>query len=56
MTVYVLRRSIGGYVTWPGMARSYTRNPMDARWFSSAEEAERNRCPGNESIVQIEVG
>jgi hypothetical protein len=53
MTVYVLRRTIGGYVTWPGSARSYTRNVLDARWFATREEAERNRCPDNEHVVLI---
>ena len=54
---FALRRSapLGGYVAWPGSPSSYVRNLSDARWFASREEAERNRCPGIETIVTLDL-
>lgn len=52
---FVLRRTDqgGGYVTPPGSPKSYTKNKAAARRYSSREEAERDRCKGNEVIEEV---
>jgi hypothetical protein len=52
--MYVIKRNDGAYVTPPGSFRSYTQRIQDARVFQSKETAEKERCPGNESVVTIE--
>ena len=44
----------GGYVARPGNPSSYTNHVDHIRFFSTREETESNRCPGNEIVVQIE--
>lgn len=52
---YLLRRTDqgGGYVAPPGSAKSYTKSRDKARRFNTREEAERDRCPGNEVIEEV---
>ena len=47
---YIIVRSDGAYVTRPGTPASYTRDLTRAWVIPSREEAERNRCPGNETV------
>jgi hypothetical protein len=53
---YVIRRTDqgGGWVARPGHPGSYTGKLQHARVFGSMEEAERNRCPGNEIILPLD--
>lgn len=54
---YVIKHTNGrkGYVTEPGSKRSYTPSLQRARVFNTREEAEGNRCPGNEYVVEIDT-
>lgn len=47
------RNSDGKYVARPGSKNSYTKFLQHARVFRTREEAERDRCPENERIVDI---
>lgn len=51
--MYVLVRSDGAYVARPGSASSYTRSLQNARTYPTKEAAERDRCPGNETVVAV---
>jgi len=53
---YLIQRTDqgGGYVARPGSQSSYTRNVLAARRFATREEAEAQRCPGNERIVSLD--
>lgn len=53
---YVIKRTDqgGGYVAPPGSRASYTPYLQSAQVFSTREEAERNRCPGNEVVLPVE--
>lgn len=42
-----------GYVAKPGRAKSYTNTLTHAQLFSTKEEADRHRCPGNEMVVEV---
>lgn len=42
------------YVAKSGFRSSYTTNLALARKFSTKEEAEGNRCVGNEMVVDLE--
>lgn len=55
MTGYVIRRTDqgGGFVSRPGSEKSYTRNLENARIFKTRGEAEADRCPGNEVVVDL---
>lgn len=52
---YVLKRTDqgGGYVAPAGSEKSYTKLLSKARRFVTRQEAEAERCPDNEVIVQI---
>jgi hypothetical protein len=52
---FILKRTDqgGGYVAPAGSKRSYTRSPHRARIFETLEEAQDNRCPGNEVVMQF---
>jgi len=52
--MYILvRNSDGAYVACPGSQTSYTKSILRARVFRTREEADRERCPGNESITKM---
>ncbi len=53
--MFILKRTDqgGGYVAPPGSLKSYVRNPVKARRFATREEADRNRCVENETIVAL---
>jgi hypothetical protein len=55
--MYVIKRTDqgGGYVARPGMQSSYTVHVEHVRKFATREEAESNRCPGNEVVVPLET-
>lgn len=55
MNGYVLRRTDqgGGYVAKPGSKGSYTKKLENARIFQTREQADAERCKGNEVIVPI---
>ena len=53
MKKYILQRKDGKYVANPGGRYSYTTKRDLARRFNTREEAEKNRCAGNEHIVEI---
>lgn len=44
----------GGYVSKPGHRSSYVKNLRFARKFQTKDEAELNRCPENEIVVDLE--
>lgn len=52
---YVIKRTDqgGGYVAPRGSPSSYVRGLQHARVYSTSEEAERDRCPGNEVIREV---
>jgi hypothetical protein len=54
---YIIIREDGAFVSDPhsnGTGGSYTRNLQKARVYESRESAERDRCPGNESVSTVE--
>jgi hypothetical protein len=53
---YVIRRidQGGGYVAKPGSGPSYTSDLRLARKYQTRQEAETDRCVGNEVIVDLE--
>ena len=53
--MYAIKRTDqgGGYVAPAGSHKSYTKNVRNAQLFTNREDAERNRCPGNEVIVDL---
>jgi hypothetical protein len=51
--IWLLKRNDGAYVAPAGSWHSYTRDIREARKFASLAEAERERCPENESIVAL---
>lgn len=51
--MYVIRRNDGVYVANLGERCSYTPSLERARKFSTRESAERERCPGNETVVSV---
>ena len=52
MRVFIIQRidQWGGYVAKPGGKSSYVVRKVDARKFSTMEEAEANCCPENEVV------
>lgn len=54
---YVIKRTDqgGGYVAPAGSKKSYTRDIMNARRFDTKEEAEADRCEGNERVCPLNV-
>ncbi len=52
--MFVLVRDDGKYVAEPGSVKAYTRSLIAARKFKTEIEAERERCPENESVVPVE--
>lgn len=53
--MFVIIRKDGKYVTRPGQEKSYTDDLRKAWMFRSREAADKQRCPGNESIVSLEA-
>lgn len=54
---YVLVRTDGAFVSDPqtnGTGSSYTGLLQKAKIFSSKETAERDRCPGSETVMRVE--
>lgn len=51
--MYVIVRTDGKFVAPPGQAKSYTDKLQHARTFPTREEAEKERCPGNESVRSV---
>mgnify|MGYP001578016644 CR=1 FL=1 len=56
MTTYMLKRIPDGvYVAEPGRAKSYTKDIRQARQFKTLQEADKERCTGNEVITTFEI-
>jgi hypothetical protein len=53
--MYVIERTDqgGGYVAPSGSRYSYTKSLEKARTFSTRDEADGHRCPGNEVVVPV---
>jgi len=53
--MFVIKRTDqgGGYVAMPGSEHSYTQKLENARTFSSKDEANAERCPGNEIVLPV---
>ena len=51
--MFVIVRTDGQYVTPPGSEKSYTTDLTKAQTFRTIEDAERNRCVGNERAVSV---
>lgn len=51
---YVLQRTDGAFVAQPGGKASYTPYLQRAQFFRTREEAEAQRCPGNELVVDLD--
>lgn len=53
--LYILQRTDqgGGYVALPGSRASYTHRLEEARTWNTREEANRERCPGNEVVRSV---
>ena len=51
---YIIRRTDqgGGYVAPTGNPSSYVRDPRNARQFATKEQADRERCEGNEVVME----
>ena len=53
--MYVIQRvTDDAYVNQPGSRSSYTHSLERAQKFGTAEQADRNRCPGNERVVNVD--
>ena len=54
--MYILKRTDqgGGYVAPRGSNKSYVKNPREARIFRTINEAEQDRCIGNEVIIPLQ--
>jgi len=50
--MYVIKKG-SLYVAKEGLPCSYTKVVKKARKFKTKEEAERNRCPENERVVDL---
>jgi hypothetical protein len=52
---YVLQRhEDGAFVAPRGSPASYTQDLRKARKYTTKEEAEKDRCVGNESVLTVE--
>ena len=54
--MYVIKRSDGAFVAdmrKSATGSSYTNKLQFAKVFATAEDADRNRCPGNEYVVNV---
>ena len=54
--MFIIKRDDGAMVADMRLSTtgsSYTRNLQQAKLFTTREEAERDRCPGNERVVDI---
>lgn len=51
--MYVIQRTDGKYVNRPGSRTGYTSKLEQARKFPTREAAEADRCPGNETVVDV---
>lgn len=53
VSIYVLQRQDGKYVSVPGSEHSYTRKLENAQKFSRYVDAFNSRCELNERVVEI---
>ena len=54
MTFVLVRTKDRKYVARWGSASSYTSRLEDAQVFKTKEDAETNRCPENERVVDVD--
>lgn len=52
--MYAIMNEYGALVSKAGMSASYTRTLSDAQEYETREQAERNMCPENEHVVNLE--
>lgn len=54
--MHVIKRTDqgGGYLCPAGSAKAYTHNIRKARIFHSREEADADRCKGNEIVLSVD--
>jgi len=52
---WIIRRTDqgGGWVGHPGGRNAYVKNKASARRFATRQEAERERCEGNEVLEEV---
>lgn len=53
MSGFVIQRADGAYVRPSGCQTSYTTDITKARIFTKREQAEKERCPGNERVIPL---
>ena len=53
---YVIKRTDQGgeYVSKPGNKSSYTNSIRNMRKYTTKEEAESDKCPGNEVVIPLD--
>lgn len=53
--MFVIKRTDqgGGYLAMPGSQNSYTKKLEEARTFPTRQQAEKERCPGNEIVIPL---
>jgi hypothetical protein len=54
MPFVIQRNEDGAFVRPGGHETSYTHKLQEAEVYRTREEAERNRCPGNEHVTDLE--
>jgi LPS sulfotransferase NodH len=52
--MFIIKRTNqgGGFVAPAGHPSSYVQRPENARTFDTLTDAERNRCPNNEIVME----
>lgn len=54
MRYVIVRASDRLFVAKPGRKSSYTNALQNAKIYKSQEEAEADRCPGNEYVLSVD--
>jgi hypothetical protein len=53
--VKIVGKNKGKYVAMPGSRKSYTnKGSVNMRIYRTYEQAEKNRCPENEIVINLE--
>lgn len=55
MSGFLLVRTDGAFVSRPGSRSSYTRDLLLARIYPTRDQADADRCPGNERIIPVDA-
>ena len=54
MPYYLKNTETGNFVAPAGQHKSYVKELQFARPYATREEAEKDRCPGNEVVLSLE--